>query len=291
MAKKTKKENKFLKKLMNPYRLVVVNEDTFEEQFQFGLSRLNLIVFLVLIFALFSTGIFFIISYSPLKEYIPGYDATDVRKQAVENLFLTDSLLRVNKRNAAYINIIRGVINDDLYFKENPEINLSNDVQSTENTFITRSISPEDSLLRNIVNREDKFNVINNLSLGKDLFLLAPAKGQVSQQFDKEEKHFAVDIALTEGAPIKAVANGTVIFAEYAAQTGYVIMVEHDRGMLSVYKHNAVLNKEQGDLVEAGEVIAQAGNTGEFSTGSHLHFELWIDGYPLDPELFFDFNQ
>lgn len=275
---------------MNPYRLVVVNENTFEEQFQFGLSRLNLLVFLVLLFALLSTLIFFIISFSPLKEYIPGYDATDVRKRAVENLFLTDSLLQVSERNAAYLNIIRGVISEDFYFKDNPETNLSNDVQSTENTSILRTTSAEDSMLRNIVNREDKFNVVNNLSLGGDLLLLAPAKGQVSQKFNREEKHFATDVAVSEGTPIKAVANGTVVFAEYAVQTGYVIMLEHDRGILSVYKHNAVLNKQQGDLVSAGEVIAQAGNTGEFSTGSHLHFELWIDGFPLDPELFFDFN-
>jgi len=276
---------------MNPYRLVVVNENTFEEQFQFGLSRLNLIIFLILVFALLSTGVFFVISYSPLKEYIPGYDASDVRKRAVENLFLTDSLLRVNERNEQYLNIIRGVLNEDFYFKQDAEMDLSEETQPTENTTIKRTLSPADSMLRNLVTREDKFNVINNNQLAQELFLMAPAKGPISQAFDQQSKHYAVDVVLTEGTPIKSVANGIVVFAEYTAQTGYVIMVDHGRSMLSVYKHNAVLNKSQGDLVAAGEVIAQAGNTGEFSTGWHLHFELWMDGYPLNPELFFDFDQ
>ena len=131
--------------------------------------------------------------------------------------------------------------------------------------------------------------MVNNTRLAEELFLIVPAKGIVSQAYDQNNKHFAVDIALEEGTPIKSVANGTIVFAEYTAQTGYVIMVEHDLGMLSVYKHNSILNKEQGDIVAAGEVIAQAGNTGEYSTGWHLHFELWIDGYSLNPELFFDF--
>jgi len=276
---------------MNPYRLVVVNENTFEEQFQFGLSRLNLIVFLVLVVAIISMSVFLAISYSPLKEYIPGYDASDVRKKALENLFLADSLLAIYKKNERYLNIVRGVLNEDYYFKDEEGLTFPNEVTPTENKAIKRTVSSADSVLREMVTREDKFNAPNNSVLSKELFLMAPAQGPLSQTFDRESKHFAVDVVLEEGTPIKAIANGTVIFAAYTAQTGYVIMVEHSQGIVSVYKHNSVLNKEQGDLVSAGEVIAQAGNTGEFSTGWHLHFELWIDGYPLDPELFFDFDR
>ena len=88
---------------------------------------------------------------------------------------------------------------------------------------------------------------------------------------------------LEENTPIKSIADGTVIFSEWTAQTGYVIIIRHNYGFMSVYKHNSSLSKKQGELVLAGEVIASAGNTGEYSTGWHLHFELWIEGYPMDP--------
>ena len=147
-----------------------------------------------------------------------------------------------------------------------------------------------DSLLRLEVIQEDKYNVIPN-DLSKVKYLLyPPAIGPISQAYDAENKHFAVDIALKEYDPVMAVANGTVIFSEWTIETGYVIIVKHDYGLLSVYKHNSSLEKTQGDLVKAGEVIAKAGNTGEFSTGWHLHFELWIDGYSVDPSDFIDFS-
>jgi murein DD-endopeptidase MepM/ murein hydrolase activator NlpD len=99
-----------------------------------------------------------------------------------------------------------------------------------------------------------------------------------------------VDIVTVKDAPIKTVADGTVIFAEWTAETGYVIIVDHGNNLISVYKHNAFLNKAQGQLVKAGEVIASAGNTGEFTTGPHLHFELWSEGYPINPTNFIDFD-
>ena len=291
MAIEDNKKKKLIKKLMNPYRLVVVNEETFEEQFQIGLSRLNLIVFLVLSFTILSLSVFLVVSYTPLKEYIPGYDSSEIRRKAVENLFLADSLISIYKKNEQYLNIVRGVLNDNLVFKEDLNPNFSENNPTTKHNANRNNITPADSELRYLVSREDKFNVVNNTRLAEELFLIVPAKGMVSHAYDQNNKHFAVDIALEEGTPIKSVANGTVVFAEYTAQTGYVIMVEHDLGMLSVYKHNSILNKEQGDIVAAGEVIAQAGNTGEYSTGWHLHFELWIDGYSLNPELFFDFEK
>ena len=115
--------------------------------------------------------------------------------------------------------------------------------------------------------------------------------GPISQKFNPEEEHYAIDIVLEKNTPIKAISDGRVVFAEWTAQTGYVIIIEHIKGILSVYKHNSSLSKKQGDVVQAGEMIALAGNTGEFSTGFHLHFELWIEGYPMNPENFFNFSK
>ena len=115
-------------------------------------------------------------------------------------------------------------------------------------------------------------------------------KGTISERFNGKEKHYALDIVTAKNAPVKATADGTVIFSEWTAQTGNVIILEHSNNLISVYKHNSLLTKEQGDLVKAGEVIATAGNTGELTTGPHLHFELWSDGYPIDPTNFIDFE-
>ena len=120
--------------------------------------------------------------------------------------------------------------------------------------------------------------------------LFPPVKGTISEIFNTKDKHYAVDVVTSKDAPVKATADGTVIFSEWTAQTGYVIIIEHTNNLISVYKHNSVLTKEQGELVKAGEVIAAAGNTGELSTGPHLHFELWSDGYPIDPTNFIDFE-
>ena len=121
--------------------------------------------------------------------------------------------------------------------------------------------------------------------------LFSPASGLISEPFNSEIKHFAVDVALAKDTPIKSVAIGTVVLAEWTSDTGYVVVIKHNHGLLSVYKHNSTIEKSQGDIVQAGEVIAFSGNSGELSTGYHLHFELWIDGYPVDPTNFIDFSQ
>ena len=118
----------------------------------------------------------------------------------------------------------------------------------------------------------------------------APITGTITAGYNIDEKHFAVDVAVETGTPVKAAADGTVIFAEWTAATGHVIILEHTKGFISIYKHNGALHKTQGDLVKSGEVIASSGSTGELTTGPHLHFELWSDGYPVDPINFIDFE-
>jgi len=148
----------------------------------------------------------------------------------------------------------------------------------------------EDSLLRAEVALEDKYNLFERNSYNTDLVLFPPLSGTLSEVYNREKKHFAVDVVAPKDTPIKSVANGIVIFAEWTAETGYVIIVEHKEGLLSVYKHNGSLNKSQGDIVRSGEVIASVGNTGEFTTGPHLHFELWDNGNPVNPLDFIDFK-
>jgi len=289
MLKEEKKKKKFLERLRTPYLLMVIDEETFEERTQLRFSKLKAVIFTFFLFAFFALSTYLVIVYTPLKEYIPGYDSSELRARAVQNLFLTDSLIKHYNENIEYLNAVRKVLTEDISFEDSNIIESDNTSTTPFNSNFTQTVV-EDSILRAFVLQEDKYSPIQGIERELKTYLFTPASGPISQPFDVEEPHFAVDIALEKNTPIKAIAEGTVIFSEWTTETGFVIILEHSAGMLSVYKHNASLMKKQGEAVLAGEVIAIAGNTGEFTTGYHLHFELWIDGYPMNPENFFNFS-
>ena len=172
------------------------------------------------------------------------------------------------------------------------DFNRDSILEATKNDidFIRVSKNKEDSLLREKVNKEDKYNLFESSGDQSNFVLFPPVNGTISEGYSIKEKHFAVDVVIAANTPVKATADGTVIFAEWTVETGYVIIMEHNRELISVYKHNSEITKTQGDLVKAGEVIALSGNTGELSTGPHLHFELWSKGYPVNPTNFIDFQ-
>ena len=290
MGKESKKRGKLKQKLLNKYRLVVLNEETYEEQLYFRLTRLNVMIISILLISVFVTGTVLLIASTPLKEFMPGYSSTAMRAQAAENAIKLDSLNRAYDQSIRYLNSIQQVLVGDLKFDELNESPITLDSFSKRPKAIV-STSIDDSLLRAMVDQEDKYNFQGGSKSKINFVLFPPAQGDLSQTYDPTNKHYAVDIVLKENAPIKAVADGTVIFSEWTAGTGHVIIIEHPFGLISAYKHNASLSKQQGDYVVAGEVIASAGNTGELSTGWHLHFELWSDGYPMNPESFIDFSK
>ncbi len=287
MTNKEKGAKRFRRKLLHKYRLVILNEETFEERFSFKLNRLNVFVFSTL-FALFLIlATTFIIAFTPLREYIPGYSSTTLKKKATRLAYETDSLHKILAVNEQYLASIKKVLTGNVKtvnFNKDSIIELA----KTDPTVLIRT-SRKDSLLREAVAKEDKYNPLI-APLVQQYALFAPVKGTVSEGYDSKTKHYAVDVVTIKDSPVKAISHGTVIFAEWTAATGYVFILKHDNNLISVYKHNAMLTKEQGEIVNAGEVIATVGNTGEFTTGPHLHFELWRDGYPVNPTSFIDFD-
>lgn len=289
MAKKVKKRKEIKKKLLHKYRLVILNESTFEEKISFKLSRLNVFVTgsLCIIGLIGLTTL--LIAFTPLREYIPGYSSNKLKKQATDLTYETDSLVRVLNNSNRYLNNIRKVLTGDI---ENNEINRDSLRAQFKLDPSTIDLTPirQDSLLRAEVALEDKYNLFERNSVKSVVVFFPPVSGTVTQIYDARKKHYAVDVVAPRETPVKAVANGMVIFAEWTADTGHVIILEHKEGLISVYKHNGSLNKSQGDMVRLGEVIASVGNTGEFTTGPHLHFELWDKGTPLNPQDFIDFK-
>lgn len=289
MVEDKKKKSLWIQNLLNRYRMVVINETTFEEKFFLRISQFNIIILLSLIITSIVVGSFFLVAYTPLKEFIPGYTSSALRKEAIRTSFLLDSLSTEFQKKDQFIQSIKTALTGEIDIASS---SLSEPPGQTPLRLNSENILTDaDSLLRLEVIQEDKYNVIPNDLANVNYLLYPPAIGPISQEYDPDKKHYAVDVVLKEFAPIMAVAHGTVIFSEWTAETGHVIIIKHDYGLLSVYKHNSSLEKSQGDLVKAGEVVAKAGNTGELSTGWHLHFELWLNGYSVDPKNFIDFSE
>ena len=285
--KKTNKK-KLQKKLLHKYRLVVLNEDTFEERFAIKLTRLNVFFLSSLAAIILVILTTLLIVFTPLREYIPGYTSTALQKQALDLDSKTDSLLKSINMNDNYINslksVLRGevsavVINKDSIFK----------AAQTDTYVLELNPSKADSLLREKVRNEDKYNLFESATSVKDFVFFPPVNGSISSGFEPNEKHFAVDIVVPTNTPVKATSDGRVLFASWTSDAGYVIIIDHGDELVSVYKHNSSLTKSQGDFVRSREVIAISGASGELSTGPHLHFELWSNGTPLNPTNFIDF--
>ena len=287
---KNKKENKgFFKKLFNDYKVVVSSEDTFEEKFAFKASKINVFV-LMLVYSVilisFTIGVVF---FTQLRELVPGYSSSDLLNRAIYLTQKTDSLERQIELNNKFYKSIEDVLSgktDEFIERDNIPIDSS---LNDKNLF---SISPnsEDSILRNYVDSQDKFNLTKNELVIENKMFFSPIKGDITQTFNFEENHFAIDIAADIGTPVKSILDGKILFSEWSVDTGHVIIVDHGDNIVSVYKHNSKSLKEQNDFVQAGEVIAYSGNQGSLSSGPHLHFELWKNGTPIDPEPLLNFQ-
>jgi len=287
MKSKQAGKKSFISKLLTKYRLVLLNDSTYEEKSSFKISRLNVfsILFaLMFIIVLITSGILF---FTPIREYIPGYSSTSLQKQANLLSYKTDSLRQIVFLNDQYINSLKKVLTGDLETIEyKTDSVISKDILDLQ--IIEKS--KEDSILRQLVNNEDKYN-LDNINKNKDFYLLsAPINGAVSQNYSIADDHLAIDISVDIGTPVKAVSNGRVILSEWTTQTGYVLIIDHGNDLISVYKHNSKLLKSQGEIVKQDEIIALSGNSGVLTSGPHLHFELWSEGFSIDPNTLINFE-
>lgn len=284
-------KKKLIKKIRNKFRLVLLNDETFEEKFSFRLTPLGVftVMGLLFIFSIIATSL--VIAFTPLREFIPGYTDINLKRNLVQMVFTVDSLEREVKINEKYLQNLKNVLSG------NPPVGLQETKIDTAKNYknIAYSVSAQDSALRKYVESEEKFNLLfkpANMRKGdiSSFLFFTPLKGPVTSAFNPEQSHFGIDIVAPENEAVKATLDGTVIFNGWTSETGYVLHIQHASNIVSIYKHNAVLLKRTGDYVKAGEAIAIVGNSGEYSTGAHLHFELWYNGLPINPEEYMMFN-
>lgn len=285
---KTKKQRKIKQKLTDKYRLVILNEDTFQERFSLKLSRLNVFVFGGIFSVLLIGLTTLLIAFTGIREYIPGYSSTALKKKATKLTYEADSLKNRLAIIESYTRALKPVLTGEIEPEKIDSI--TSEIQTItidENKLLA---TKEDSLFREKIENKDLFPLYQGGNSKAKIVFFSPLTGNISQSFDVNEKHYAIDIVAQTGTPVKSVADGTVILAEWTAETGYVLTIQHANEFISVYKHNGTLLKQQGDVVKSGEAIASVGSTGELTTGPHLHFELWNDGFPVNPINYIDFQ-
>ncbi len=288
----TTKQQNTLQRLRSKFRLVILNDDTLEEKFSFRLSELNIYIFLSTIFVVLVFLIVSLIVFTPLKEYIPGYGDTSMRRNMFVLAESTDSIEQIVRKREAYLNniksILQGEIDTTIAATEGGET-AAGIVDVGQKDIDLEEISEKELALRQEVEQEGNYDLFGGIEeesffSGKmNMYFFAPIKGYVSDGFDAEKEHFGVDIVAPENEPVKSIADGMVILSSWTMETGHVIGVQHANDLVSFYKHNSVLLKKVGNFVKAGDVIAVIGNSGEESTGPHLHLELWHNQTPVNP--------
>ena len=267
------KKNKF-------FRFAIINDNSLEEVFNIKFSRARLLWLTAAILLAISVIFVLLLGYTPLRNLIPGKSKTHVQNELIMMIQKADSLEKSLGNYSLYTKNLKKVLSDSV----------SNDIVQDlfEDDFIVKEFdfqpSAEDSILRAEVEAEESISLNSNLKEKKlSSFFIKPVNGLITEEFNKKIGHFGIDVVSKKGAFISSIDDGMVLFSSWTHEFGYVLVVKHQNSFISFYKHNSEVFKSKGDYVKSGEMIAIIGNSGKYSTGPHLHFELWKGSSPVNP--------
>lgn len=291
MALQKKKKSGLVRKLRNKFRLVVMNDQTLEEKFSLRLTPMNILVFGGTFAISLIIVTLYLIAFTPLREYVPGYADMNLRRNLLAVARKADSLDYQMQAQERYLaNLL-----DVLESREDTLMAPPAQVEGGGTDTLRRlERSLEDSLMRLQMEAADRYELNEgparpfSAGIGSTAFF-TPLKGTITSRYDATQKHYGIDIVSNANEVIKSALDGTVVIANFTSETGHVIGIQHPNNIFTFYKHNSALLKKVGDFVKAGEVVAIIGNTGENSNGPHLHFELWYNGSPVNPVEFISF--
>ena len=291
-----KRLNGFLRKKV---RILIISKETYEEKRAFDVSLIMILVYSLFTFLILTLLTYMIVSATSLRYLIPGYPNTvdtERMEQIDKNniIKLEEYEAKINSYDEYFHNLSvilnGGDIKDEAVTKKDtlPQNNLTHNYNF--------KLTKNDSLLRLKIDEREKYDIsIFSASNRIDeklngVLFFSPLKGEITNRFDLKKGHYGIDVIASNNEAVKAILNGTVVYADWTPENGHVIQLQHAQNLVSIYKHNSFLLKKTGDLVKAGDAVAIVGNSGELSTGPHLHFELWHNGIPLDPEKFVVFD-
>ena len=273
----------FFRKLKNKYRLVILNDGTFEERVSLKITpfKVVLITFVLSLLLIFLTLLLF--SFTPLNEYIPGKTNAETQKSLIKIAIDVDSIRAHTEEKDLYLKHLKTILSGEVV-----ETNFQREESGVVEKNNSLNTSKEDSLFRLRVEEKSNGDYIS-LSSEPNIYFINPVSGTIVDGYNMESKHLGVDLVCKENAIICSVSEGVIVTSDWTKETGFVIGVQHSRGFLSFYKHNSVLLKDVGEHVKGGDPIAIVGNSGEFTSGPHLHFELWKNGQSVNPENYISF--
>ncbi len=278
----------FWEKFKSKYLLSIYRDETYEEVLNVRLTKMNVVIMVGSLTLLFLLIVISLIAFTPVRQLIPGYPDQNTERNIHLNTYRLDSLEEELNKRDIYFENLRLIISGETP----PEYDYVSDTSGLVVTTPAYKSPAEDSLLRNLVNVPDEYSlslVENNKKLASSDLFFPPVRGIVTNSFNSQQSHYGTDIVSQTNEVVKSTLAGTVIAAGWTLETGYVIQIQHENNLVSVYKHNLELLKRIGDRVKAGEPIAIIGNSGELTTGPHLHFELWYNGTALNPEEYITF--
>lgn len=293
-----KKKRTLAEWLRTKYYFIIRKEENFEEKLSVRLSPISLFITTGGIVVLLIILVISLVAFTPLREYIPGYADVNMRKNLIMISQKADSLTIALQQRKAYMDNLQRILSGQPGSSDSGSAEKVSDTGKAKSQSSKAFLPPshEDSALRHEVETQNPYNVSVGTGLGSgandninNYYFFTPLKGIVTNGFNPSQSHFGVDIVTKENEAIKATLDGTVILSTWTLATGNVIIIQHSNNLLSVYEHNSVLLKKQGDYVKAGDVIAIVGNSGELTTGPHLHFELWYRGNPVNPQQYMAF--
>ncbi len=290
--------NVSLKKLNRKYDFLLRHDESQKEILGFKLNLLNLILVIIGIALLLIIITTFIIAFTPLREYIPGYTDTNLNREVYELSLRADSIEKEMMKKDVYFENLKKIVEGYDFAADSAlaSINIYEPLPKGVTDTITLKKSAQDSLLRAEYEAQSQYNLFGDdylppakpSSLVKNFFV--PLNGTVINGFNPDEGHFGVDIVTNGDQIINATLDGTVVFSTWSINNGYCIGIQHEDSYFSVYKHNATLLKKEGDYVKAGEAIAILGRSGEAEGSEHLHFELWHSGISINPVEYMTIN-
>lgn len=294
MAEEVQKKRSFRDRLKNTYRLVVMNNETFEEVGSYRLTLLNVYVLVCTMMVVVSVLVVSSVMFTPLKRLVPGYgtisNETEIFNLRQEIDTLSQALAAQQRYNESFRRLLVGevqTVEDIPQIQYEPGDSSAQIERIEEDEALRREVELEAIREINELNRSNS----NNASVPlEQIFFMPPVTGEVSAGFMPDKGHQGVDILAPKNTPIKAVMDGVVIASDWTLETGNTIGILHENDIVTFYKHNSVLLKKVGNIVQAGEAVAIIGNTGTLTDGPHLHFELWYQGVPVDPEGYINFN-
>lgn len=275
--------------LTTAYRLVILNDETFGEKFSIRLSPLGLLITIAAITIVMTTLVISLVALTPLREYIPGYGNISERKELLKLTIKTDSIEQTLEAKENYINNLINVFNEK---KEDTPLKPKKDTLKDYSKINSEPTAADLNFRKEVEETKGNQTTVTYSSKTKalnDLVFYSPVKGMVTTSYNVKENHFGVDVVTKADESIKAPLDGTIIYTGFTVEDGYIIHIQHSNNLMSIFKHNAHLNKKMGERVKTGEVISTVGNTGISSKGPHMHFELWFNGTPVNPEEFVSF--